>query len=107
MRRRISRPTAINTLERRNGTRQPHAENNSANRPGREPSRERKQGQYLTLERTVIGKEDVLEERDSNRAVEEKIVPFDGRAHRAGDHRLDQGPRFAERTRLRLWLLGH
>ena len=81
------------------------AEEHSAQRPGGEAGGEGEERQHLAEERGLFGEEELGENQRRRRAVEEEIVPLDGRAHGAGDHCLHQRP-FAD-YRVRFGLVRH
>jgi hypothetical protein len=68
------------------------AKKHSTQRPSDEPNGESAESQNLA-DKWIEGREKEFGKDESrHRAIEEEVVPFNGRAHRAGDDGLYQGP---------------
>ena len=67
------------------------AEDNAAERPGNEADRIGGEGEQRADERVEAGEEQLVEDERGRRAVEEEIVPLDGRADHAGGHDAAEG----------------
>jgi hypothetical protein len=66
------------------------AEHDASHRPRHEAERVGGEGEQGAGQRIEFGEEELVEDERRGRAVEEEIVPFDGRADQAGEHHLPQ-----------------
>jgi hypothetical protein len=68
------------------------AKKHSSQRPSDKPNGESAESQNLADKWIERGEKEFAKDESCHRAIEEEVVPFDGRAHCAGDDGLYQGP---------------
>ncbi len=67
------------------------AKNNSPQRPSDKPNCESAESQDLADKRIERREKEPGKDESCSRAIQEEVVPFNGRAHGAGDDGLNQG----------------
>ena len=67
------------------------AKNNSAQRPSNKPNCESAESQDLADKRIERREKEPGKDESCSRAIQEEVVPFNGRPHGAGDDGLNQG----------------
>ena len=83
------------------------AEDHTPQRPGDEADRVGAEGQELSRKRAELRKEQLPKNQRRRRAVQEEVVPLDGRADGAGNDGFDQRPSRRGLVGRRRFLLTH